>query len=204
MLVVGGCGFISHAVVTALAAAGHDVVCFTGASGWSSSPKVPVGCSATAGELRSGKASCALFIPEVVVGCVAFNEADMTSLMGTFRGVARRVVALSSMNMYRTWGRFTRAEPGPPEETPFGRTRRCARRVFPRRMWAADDPVLWDYDRIPVERAVLTDPAIEGVVLRLPMVYGPGDYKRRRVELYLDRMAAGKTIEIDPRVARWK
>ena len=32
-----------------------------------------------------------------------------------------------------------------------------------------------EYDKIPVERAVLGDAQLPGTVLRLPMVYGPGD-----------------------------
>jgi nucleoside-diphosphate-sugar epimerase len=33
-----------------------------------------------------------------------------------------------------------------------------------------------EYDKIPVERAVLGDPELPGTVLRLPMIYGPGDH----------------------------
>ena len=32
-----------------------------------------------------------------------------------------------------------------------------------------------EYDKVPVERAVLCDPQLPTTVLRLPMVYGPGD-----------------------------
>jgi nucleoside-diphosphate-sugar epimerase len=36
-----------------------------------------------------------------------------------------------------------------------------------------------EYDKIPVERAILSDPGLPGTVLRLPMIYGPGDHLRR-------------------------
>ncbi len=36
-----------------------------------------------------------------------------------------------------------------------------------------------EYDKIPVERAILGDPELPGTVLRLPMVYGPGDHLHR-------------------------
>jgi nucleoside-diphosphate-sugar epimerase len=32
-----------------------------------------------------------------------------------------------------------------------------------------------EYDKIPVEQAVLGDPKLPGTILRLPMIYGPGD-----------------------------
>src|SRR5262249_16687010 len=35
------------------------------------------------------------------------------------------------------------------------------------------------YDKIPVERALLSDERLSGTVLRLPMVYGPGDKLHR-------------------------
>jgi nucleoside-diphosphate-sugar epimerase len=41
------------------------------------------------------------------------------------------------------------------------------RKIFP---WVTDD-----YDKIPAERTVMTDRELPGTVLRLPMVYGPGD-----------------------------
>jgi nucleoside-diphosphate-sugar epimerase len=39
----------------------------------------------------------------------------------------------------------------------------------------------WDdwYDKIQVEQAIMSDPELAGTVLRLPMIYGPGDYARR-------------------------
>src|ERR1700761_7229517 len=41
------------------------------------------------------------------------------------------------------------------------------RKIFP---WVTDD-----YDKIPAERMVMDDRELRGTVLRLPMVYGPGD-----------------------------
>ena len=45
------------------------------------------------------------------------------------------------------------------------------RKVF---AWVTDD-----YDKIPAERVVMSDHKLPGTVLRLPMVYGPGDLLRR-------------------------
>lgn len=48
-----------------------------------------------------------------------------------------------------------------------------------------------DYEKILVERAVLGEPDLPGMVLRLPCVYGPGDYQHRTFE-YLKRMDDGR------------
>jgi nucleoside-diphosphate-sugar epimerase len=45
------------------------------------------------------------------------------------------------------------------------------RKIFP---WVTDD-----YDKIPAEHTVMNDRELPGTVLRLPMVYGPGDQLRR-------------------------
>jgi nucleoside-diphosphate-sugar epimerase len=58
-----------------------------------------------------------------------------------------------------------------------------AKTVFP---WITDD-----YDKIPVEDAVLSHPELPGTVLRLPMVYGPGD-PLHRLFPYIKRMDDGR------------
>jgi nucleoside-diphosphate-sugar epimerase len=106
-------------------------------------------------------------------------------LIDAFRGYAQRVVAASSMDVYRACGVLHGTEEGPLEPVPLTedsplRTKSQAyppaqvkmlQRIFG---WLDDE-----YDKIPVERAVLSDPELPGTVLRLPMVYGPGDRLRR-------------------------
>src|SRR5262249_61710629 len=87
-----------------------------------------------------------------------------------------------SCDVDRPAGILPGTEPGEPDTTPAGedspvRTHlhvyppavvRQIRTVYP---WLEED-----YDKIPAERAVL---GARGTVLRLPMVYGPGDPLRR-------------------------
>jgi nucleoside-diphosphate-sugar epimerase len=61
-----------------------------------------------------------------------------------------------------------------------------------------------DYDKIPVERAVMRDSEPAGTVLRLPMVYGPGD-RFHRLHPYLKRMDDGRrAILIQEDAAEWR
>jgi len=48
-----------------------------------------------------------------------------------------------------------------------------------------------EYDKIPVEQAVLGEPKLPGTVLRLPMIYGPGD-PVHRFHPVLKRMDDGR------------
>jgi len=50
-----------------------------------------------------------------------------------------------------------------------------------------------DYDKIPVERAILGDSDLPGTVLRLPMIYGPGD-RLRRFHPILKRIDDGRGV----------
>ena len=90
--------------------------------------------------------------------------------------------------MYRAYGVFLGLEPGPIEPTPLTEESPLRTALFPYRKQAqGPDDFFHDYDKIPVERAVLGDAGLPGTVLRLPMVHGPGD-PYRRLSPYLKRM----------------
>lgn len=206
VLVVGGTGFIGGAVVRRLATGGHDVAVFHRGE---RSAELPASVEPLrgdrmriaehAGRLRAWK-------PEIVVDTIAFNEADVRGVVGVLRGIARRLVVLSSLDVYRAYDRLTRAQPGPPDATPLREDAPLRELPFPRRRWASGpgDPA-WDYDKLPVERAALSDPELPGTVLRLPAVYGPGDHLRHRVGRYVARMDSGEeTLDLDAAFARWR
>jgi nucleoside-diphosphate-sugar epimerase len=61
-----------------------------------------------------------------------------------------------------------------------------------------------EYDKIPVEREILGRPELPGTVMRLPMVYGPGD-PLHRFKSILTRMAADPTTLImEEKLAAWR
>jgi nucleoside-diphosphate-sugar epimerase len=65
--------------------------------------------------------------------------------------------------------------------------------------WLTDD-----YDKIPAERAVMNDRKLPGTVLRLPMVYGPGDPLRRFYPV-VKRITDGRRHIIFPEtLAAWR
>ena len=55
----------------------------------------------------------------MVVDFVLSSGRQAQQLMDTFRGIAGRVVALSSMDVYRAWGMFDNVEPGGLQELPL-------------------------------------------------------------------------------------
>jgi len=181
VLVIGGSGFIGPHIVQALENAGHEVVVFHRNSKTSVRREV-LGdrrhLADYAGELRALK-------PDVVVDVILSSGRRARELVDVFRGATSRVIALSSGDVYRACGILHRFEEGPLQPVPL--TESSALRTRPQTYPAAQIKALqhvfgWfddEYDKIPVEREILGDRDLPGTVLRLPMVYGPGDFAHR-------------------------
>ncbi len=201
ILVIGGTKFIGPATVKRLHGMGHDVTVFH--RGDTESIDLP-----DIAHLHSDRQHLADFTADfkrlaadVVLDTVAYTDCDAQMVMATFAGVARRIVVLSSMDVYRAYGRVKGSEPGPPDPVPLTEDAPLRASLYPD---AADVPDARDHDNILVERAVRGMPALPGTVLRLPAVYGPHDYQHRLVP-YLKRMDDHRpAIVLDAQIARWR
>jgi len=94
-------------------------------------------------------------------------------------------------------------KPGPPDPVPLTEESRLRETLYPYRGGDHGRPILEDYDKIPIERIVMSRPGLPGTVLRLPMVYGPGDYQHRLFP-YLKRIQDGRTVLLGERASRWR
>ncbi|HZY83496.1 MAG TPA: NAD-dependent epimerase/dehydratase family protein [Gemmataceae bacterium] len=204
VLVIGGTRFIGPCLIHRLAAAGHEVAVFHRGR---TNAALPAGVRTLLGDrhrLADHAGEFRRFGPDVVVDMIPFTEQDARSAVATFRGMAGRLVALSSGDVYRAYGVFTRLEPGPPEPTPVKEDGPLRQALFPYRAGATPGDAKFDYEKILVERAVLGDTGLPATVLRLPMVYGPGD-DQHRLAPYLRRMLDGRpAVLLDGGLARWR
>jgi nucleoside-diphosphate-sugar epimerase len=145
-----------------------------------------------------------------VVDLLAFTEADTLPLLAALDGEIARYVMASSCDVYRNYeGLHGEATPepvtSPLTETATLRTIRFPYRATPRRPADAADAWMDDYDKIPLEAALMARPALNGVVLRLPMVFGPGDRQRRFRWLLGPMLGGGATrLAVDPGWLRWR
>lgn len=200
ILVIGGTRFIGPEVVRQLAAAGHEVLVFHRGG-------TPLDPASGAKDLHGDRNRLAdfrgdfrRFGPEVVVDMIPFFETQARALMDAFRGLARRVVAVSSADVYRAYDVLHGHEDGP-EPLPITEASPLRARLYPYRGKGIG---LDDYEKILVERRILGDPRLPGTVLRLPMVYGPGD-PQHRIHPYLKRMDDGRpAILLEAGFAAWR
>jgi nucleoside-diphosphate-sugar epimerase len=179
ILLIGGSGFIGQLAAQQLQQRGHQVTIFHRGK-----TNVPHGTEEIFGDrqfLQDHQPDFRRQKFDVVIDFVLSSGRQAQQLMDTFRGIASRVVALSSMDVYRAVGVFHSLDPGGLQALPLTEESdlRTSRNVYsPEALKKARTAYPWiddEYDKIPAEQAVLSDPKLPGTVLRLPMIYGPGD-----------------------------
>jgi nucleoside-diphosphate-sugar epimerase len=205
VLLIGGSGFIGPHVARALERLGHDVVIFHRG-------KVPARHEILGDRRKLADYASTLraLAPGVVVDLILSSGTQARELMTVFRGATPRVVALSSCDVYRACGVLHGSESGPLEPVPL--TESAALRTIlqtypPDRVRMLQQVFGWlddEYDKIPVEREILGVRDLPGTVLRLPMVYGPGDPLHRFFPA-LKRMDDRRPAMLfEEKLARWR
>jgi len=211
ILLIGGTGFIGQHVATAIERLGHDVAVFHRQPSKEGDPRVgPLEIVGDRNRLGESSRQLYAFNPDVVVDLILSSRRQARELMDLFRGHTSRIVALSSCDVYRACGVLHGSETGPLEPLPLTeesplRTKlqtyppdriRMLQQVFG---WVDDE-----YDKIPVEREILGESDLTATVLRLPMVYGPGDPLHRLLPI-VKRMDDGRSaILFEEKHAAWR
>ncbi len=209
-LLIGGSGFIGPHVARALIEQGHRVVVYHRGKSSHSLPDSVEAILGERSELASHAAEFRRRAPDVVVDFILSSGRQASALMDLFRGITSRVVALSSGDVYRAAGIMHGFESGPLQAVPLTEESdlRTKRNVYgPEILERLRQVFHWfdsEYDKIPVEQAILGDQKLPGTILRLPMVYGPGD-PLHRLFPYLKRMDDGRpAILLQEDVAHWR
>ena len=181
ILLVGGNGFIGSSLIHELRGSGHEVAIFHRRADSGPVGAEVVRIQGDRNRLSDYRNQLQRFSPDVVIDLILSSGEQARQLLKTLREVARRVIAISSMDVYRAWGVLHGIEPGPLDPLPLTEDSplRSVRRLYaPEMIKMMQSIFTWvdeQYDKIAVEEAIMNDPAVQGTVLRLPMVYGPGD-----------------------------
>jgi nucleoside-diphosphate-sugar epimerase len=143
---------------------------------------------------------------DAVIHLLLMNADETTAAVQFLRGRVGRLVVVSSGDVYAAYGRLVGIEPETTmipavqaEDAPL----RSQHYPYGRKTNGPWGP-LEDYDKILVERAASGDPQLPATILRLPMVFGPGD-KQRRFARFLQRMVDGRgSIFVSESEAKWR
>jgi nucleoside-diphosphate-sugar epimerase len=209
VLVIGGTGFIGSHITRDLIHRDHHVTVFHRGR-----MAVPPGSREMVGDRRrltASKGSLRACAPDVVVDGVLSSGRQARELMQVFRGHARRVVALSSMDVYRACGVTHRLEEGPLEPMPLREETSALRTKLqtypPAQVHGLQQVFGWldeDYDKIPVEREILGHDELPGTIVRLPMVYGPRDPLHRFLPIVKRIVDGRRAIAFSTGMAHWR
>jgi nucleoside-diphosphate-sugar epimerase len=181
VIAIGATGFIGRYVVARLVDAGHEVaVLHRGKTPLSAHKNVIeiLGDRSTIRELRD---KFRTWSPDVAVDMILSSAAQARATLEAFTGIARRVVAISSGDVYRAMAVVHRLDTGPLEPVPLTEDsplRTQAQTYSPEALLAVRAAFPWideEYDKVQVEEVIASDPGLPATILRLPMVYGPGD-----------------------------
>jgi nucleoside-diphosphate-sugar epimerase len=196
VLVLGGTRFVGPFAVRRLAAEGHELAIFHRGE---TEPELPPTVKHFHGDFgRFGEhvATLRAFAPDVVVDLLPFVDKAGHGAAHS-ADVAERAVVLSSGDVYRAFARLLGSEPGDPDPVPLSEA--SPLRAGPSPDLAPDI----DYDNLEVERALCSgEPPV--TVLRLAVVYGPGD-PYNRLGGYVRRMDDRReAIILEERVSPWR
>lgn len=209
ILLIGGNGFIGSPLRRELIAHGHSIAVLHRTTEGNLDDDV-VAIQGNRNLLLDSIGQIQRFSPQVIVDLIPTSGEQAAQLMSIARRVAQRVVAISSMDVYRAWGVVHQSEPGALEPLPLTEDsplRKNRQLYSPETLKMMQTMFSWvgeHYDKIAVEEAVLNSPDIAGTVLRLPMIYGPGDPLHRLFPL-LKRFADGRSsILLADDLATWR
>jgi nucleoside-diphosphate-sugar epimerase len=211
ILLIGGNGFIGSPLVRELRELGHQLAIFhRRREAVAPATTDLVRIQGDRNRLADSREQIRQFLPDVIVDLILSSGEQARQLMILSRELTQRVVAISSMDVYRAWGVMHEVEPGGLQPLPLTEDSqlRTVRRLHPpetiKMMQGIFTWVDENYDKIAVEESIMNGARIPGTVLRLPMVYGPGDPLHRWFPL-LKRIADGRsTILIADDFAAWR
>lgn len=195
ILIIGGTGFIGPHIARRLMERGHDVTVLHRGSIETSElpesvPHIHTDIAALPGDhdIRA----------DAVIHVYALTQEDAETVVRLFRGRTAKLIVLSSGDVYRAYGVLQGTEAGGLDPVPITEDSRLRTTLYPYR------ESMPDYEKILVERTVMSAQDPPACVLRLPVVYGPGDRNHRFQRWVKSMDDDSPEILLGARMAGWR
>lgn len=204
ILIIGGTKFIGPYVVQALYEKGHEIILFNRGKTIRPFPFQVTSIQGDRADLLSLKNKFIPLCPDVVIDMIPYSESDAKQLADTFHDLVQRIVIISSCDVYRAYDRLLKVFTDKLIQMPLDEKSDLRETFYPYRKIMASQPDDWSYhyEKILVEKTIQLYPDINSTILRLPMIYGPGDYSR--IYPYLKKMDNNSPILLDENKANWR
>ena len=204
ILIIGGTRFIGPHIVRSLNNEGHEITLFHQGKSNIDFPNEVKHILGDRQNITSFTEQFRNFAPQLVLDMFPVTEQDAKDLMNIFTGIAKRIVAISSQDVYRAYGKLIWIENCPIEPVPISEDSALREKIYPYRDQFKPDNKMYYYDKILVEQVYMSSQELPGTILRFPMVYGPGDYQHRLFP-YLKRMDDKRpVILLEKSMANWR
>ncbi|MCC6368637.1 MAG: NAD-dependent epimerase/dehydratase family protein [Bryobacterales bacterium] len=199
VLIIGGTGFLGPHILCALQ--GHHLTVLHRGK---SKTFIPPGAETILGDRNDLADHVQGRQFDVVIDCICTNLSDAATLVEAFHRKPTRIVMLSSADVYRAHEVMHGRDAGPLMPTPIREDGELRRYRYPYRgqkipgyEWVDSNR----YDKILAEQVLAP---LNPTILRLPMIYGPGD-PLHRFRTFLQQMDSGQTaISIEDELSRWR
>lgn len=201
ILILGGTRFIGPTVVSQLLAAGHEVVLFHRGGQGARETKGATCIHGLRANILTYREQFARVKPDVVLDMLPFSGEDMGNVLEAVRGLTRRVVMISSQDVYRAYGLLIGLEQGALEPLPITEESAVRTVLYP---YKQQNEAYKSYEKLTAESRLMDDQDFDGTVLRLPMVYGPHDYQHRFYPYLRAMLDARPHIVMSEQRARWR
>ncbi len=195
ILIIGGSGFIGKSITDYLVKQGHQVVLFNrGNNVFKYKFHQIIGDK---NKLETYKKDFEKIKPEIVIHSIAYTENDAYIVCKTFKDITRRVLILSSGDVYEAYSVFK--DGGNTNNFPLCETSMLRSAFYPYRKESSSvkDALLkelyFNYDKLQVEK-IIQESGLSYTILRLAAVYGLHD-PQMKIQRYVKEVFDNDVLE---------
>ncbi|MGC9366730.1 MAG: NAD-dependent epimerase/dehydratase family protein [bacterium] len=205
ILVIGGSRFIGPRVVKKLNQQNHEIAVFNRGKTPVDFPDNILPIYGDRNNLQNHAKTLVKFNPEVVIDMIPLNKQQAELVRDVFSGVVEKIVTISSMDVYKAYGVLTGREQDYIQKGILDEQSPLRSTLYPYRNRNTDEKdIYYNYEKILTENVYQQCSDFFTTVLRLPMVYGPGDGQHRLYE-FIKRMDDNRpAIILDAPYSAWK